>query len=158
MARIAKIYRIEGECRELLKREEISRDEFVRRRAEAARPVLKQFSDWVEGRIVTVNPKSALGEALHYLEAWYLTPDTNAIEREIKAFVAGRNNWIFSDTPRGAHASAALYSLVATARANGLEPYHYFRFLFSHLPAAESNDELRKLLPTRLTPADLLEL
>jgi len=81
-----------------------------------------------------------------------------ATEREIKAFVTGRKNWIFSDTPRGAHASAALYSLVATARANGLEPYHYFRFLFTHLPAAETNDELRKLLPTNLAPGDLVNL
>jgi len=89
LARIAKIYRIEGEYRGPLERNEISRDEFVRRRAEQARPLLEQFSEWIEGRIDEVNPKSALGEALHYaraqwpkllhyLEAWYLTPDNNA--------------------------------------------------------------------------------
>jgi transposase len=166
-AHIAKTYRIENHCCERLKREKITREEFVGLRAEGARALLEEFCDWIEERIDEVNPKSALGEALeyarkqwpkllHYLEAWYLTPDTNSIEREIRPFVTGRNNWIFSDTPRGAHAGAALYSLVATARANGLEPYHYFRFLFTRLPAAQSEEELRKLLSTTLVPADFL--
>ena len=124
------------------------------------------MSNWIDKRIDQVNPKSALGEALHYarsqwlkmiryLQAWYMTPDTNAIERQIKAFVVGRKNWLFSDTPRGAHASAALYSLVATARANGLEPYHYLKYLFTHLPAANGKDELRRLLPMYVTPSQL---
>lgn len=167
LKRIARIYRVEAECRELLKAKQISTEAFVHRRTTETQPLLDEFSGWIEKRIEQVNPKSALGEALHYarqqwpkmiryLEAWYITPDTNAIERQIRPFVTGRKNWIFADTPRGAHASAALYSLVATARANGLEPYHFLKYLFTHLPAAEGKDQLRRLLPMNLTPSQLV--
>jgi len=121
--RIAKIYRVEAECRQLLKENRISTQEFVRRRAEETEPLLEAMHDWIEKRIDQANPKSKLGEALHYarkqwprmvryLQQWYMTPDTNSIERQIRPFVTGRRNWTFSDTPRGAHASATLYSLV----------------------------------------------
>jgi len=166
LTRIAKIYRVESQCRELLEAKRITAEEFVRRRAEESQPLLDSLWEWMQKRTDQVNPKSALGEALHYartqwskmvryLEAWYITPDTNAVERQIRPYVTGRKNWVFSDTPRGAHASAALYSLVATARANGLEPYHYLRYLFTHLPSAKGKDELRRLLPMNLTPSQL---
>ena len=61
-----------------------------------------------------------------------------------------------SDTPRGAHASAGLYSLVESARANDLEPYHYLLHLFENLPRAQSEEDLERLLPTNLLPSDLV--
>jgi transposase len=123
---------------------------------------------WLDERVEQVPPTSKLGEAIgyarrqmpkimRYLDAWFLTPDNNAVERAIRPFVIGRSNWLFSDTPRGAHASAAIYSLVETAKANGLEPYHYFRYLFTHLPTANSEEDLEKLLPMNLRPTDLLD-
>ena len=57
-------------------------------------------------------------------------------ERAIKPFVIGRKNWLFSDTPRGAHASAAIYSVVATALANGLNPRLYVEWLLTEMPNA----------------------
>ena len=167
MKHIAKIYHVESECRQLLKGKQIAVEEFVSRRAQQTQPLLDAFCEWIDKRIDQVNPKGALGEALHYaqkqwpkmiryLEAWYLTPDTNAVERQIRPFVTGRKNWVFSDTPRGAHASATLYSLVATARANGLEPYHYLKYLFTHLPEADGKEELSRLLPMNLTPQQLV--
>ncbi len=85
-----------------------------------------------------------------YLEHALLTPDTNAIENAIRPFVIGRKNWLFSNTPLGAHASAGIYSLIETAKANGHEPYKYLCYLFNELPKAKSLEEKRALLPYRL--------
>ena len=71
----------------------------------------------------------------------------NAVENAIRPFVVGRKNWLFSNTPRGAHSSAVIYSLIETAKANDLEPYRYLRYLFTHLPKTSSKKELRSLLP-----------
>jgi transposase len=64
----------------------------------------------------------------------------------------GRNNWLFSATPAGATASANLYSLIQTAKANGLDPYAYLRHVFTLLPKATSVEDIEALLPTRLDP------
>jgi len=59
----------------------------------------------------------------------------------------GRKAWLFSDTPAGANASARLYSLIETAKANGLEPYAYLRHVFTELPKATTLAEIEALLP-----------
>ena len=82
-----------------------------------------------------------------YLRDGRLRPDNNLAENAIRPFVLGRKNWLFAATPDGAHASAALYSIIETAKANGLEPYWYLRYLFERLPAAKSTKEHKKLLP-----------
>lgn len=68
--------------------------------------------------------------------------------------VIGRKNWLFSDTINGAKASANLYSLIETAKANGIEPYRYLRHLFEELPKATCVDDYEALLPWNITPAD----
>jgi transposase len=75
-------------------------------------------------------------------------------------FVVGRKNWLFSGHPRGAKASATLYSLVETAKANGLEPYQYLNFLFERLPYAQTEEDYRNLLPTqvKLDPIKKVEI
>jgi transposase len=73
--------------------------------------------------------------------------DNNLAENAIRPFVIGLKNWLFSATPRGAHASAAIYSLIETAKANGLEPYAYLREVFTRLPSMSSDEELQALLP-----------
>ncbi len=60
----------------------------------------------------------------------------------------GRKNWLFSGSPRGAAASATLYSLIETAKANGLEPYWYLRDLFHKLPAARTTSDYLALVPS----------
>lgn len=62
----------------------------------------------------------------------------------------GRKNWLFSDSVNGVTASANLYSLIETAKANGLEPYAYLRYLFTELPKAETVDAIEALLPGKL--------
>ncbi len=64
--------------------------------------------------------------------------------------VIGRRNWLFADTPKGARASANLYSLVETAKANGLEPWRYLEAVFEKLPTAKSQDDIDALLPWRI--------
>jgi transposase len=63
-----------------------------------------------------------------------------------------RRNWMFADTVSGARASAHLYSLVQTARANELEPYAYLRRLFAELPATRTVEQIEALLPWKLNP------
>jgi len=81
-----------------------------------------------------------------------LTPDNNSTERAIRPFVIGRKNWMFADTPEGAAASAALYSLIETAKANEHEPYRYLCHLFDTLPRVDDDEALADLLPYRLDP------
>ena len=82
--------------------------------------------------------------------AWPI--DNNLCENAIRPFVIGRRNWLFSDTVAGANASANLYSLIETCKANGVEPYRYLVELFRRLPAAATADDYEALLPWQLTP------
>ncbi len=73
----------------------------------------------------------------------------NRSERSIKPFVIGRKNWLFANTPRGARASAIIYSIIETAKENKLNPFYYLRYLFEKLPNIDTKDPeaLDKLLP-----------
>lgn len=124
-------------------------------------PVLYRLREWSLETRPRVPPKTALGKALAYLDNhWHgltrflddgrLEIDNNIAENAIRPFVVGRRNWLFSATPEGATASANLYSLVQTAKANGLDPYAYLRHLFTFLPQATSLEDIEALLPTRL--------
>lgn len=112
-------------------------------------------------------PKGLLGKAIgytvkrwdnlvRYLDDGKLRPDNNMEENAIRPFVVGRKNWLFSGYPRGAEASAAINSLIETAKANGLEPYAYLRFLFEKLPSAKTVQDYRVLLPQYLTPNSIV--
>ncbi len=65
----------------------------------------------------------------------------NRAERSVRPFALGRKNWLFSNTPRGADASAAIYSIVETAKANALKPFDYLEFLLDRLPHALPIDD-----------------
>ena len=68
-------------------------------------------------------------------------------ENAIRPFVIGRKTWLFSDTPQGAKAGSACYSLVKTAKLNALEPFSYLRTLLNKLPYAETVEQIKILLP-----------
>ena len=95
------------------------------------------------------------GKLVRYTERGDLPIDNNRCENAIRPFVIGRKAWLFSDTPAGANASAIIYSLVETAKANGVEPYAWLRHALEHLPAAQTADEMEKLLPWNLHAATL---
>ena len=160
---IQKLYEIENRLRS----ENLDPDIFVKRRKKESEPVLDKFHDWLVQTKPQLVPSSRIRKAvdytlkewdrlIRYLEVEFLTPDNNEIERAIRPFVIGRKNWLFSNTPRGAHASAAMYSLVESAKANGIEPYHYLRFLFTRLPKISERDELKSLFPCFVNPEDIL--
>jgi transposase len=132
--------------------------QFAAARKAEVQPVLEKLHAWLLRKQTQVLPGSLLGEAvnyalgqwpklLRYLEHPDLTPDNNACEQAIRPFVIGRKNWMFAGSPRGADASAALYTLIETAKANGLEPYWYLRRLFEKLPSVKTPEDLLPLLP-----------
>ena len=81
--------------------------------------------------------------------------DNNAAENAIRPFVLGRKNWLFAGTPEGAEASALIYSLIETAKANGLEPYAYLRYIFTKLPLSKTLEDYEALLPWNLTQKEI---
>lgn len=87
---------------------------------------------------------------IRYLDDGILKIDNNAAENAIRPFVVGRKNWLFIDSVKDVTASANLYSLIETAKANGLEPYAHLRYLFTELPKAATVDAIEALLPGRL--------
>jgi hypothetical protein len=129
-------------------------------RQEKSRPLVDEFRQWLDELAPAVAPKSLLGVAVNYcrqqwpklvryLEDGQLEISNNRAERSIKPFVIGRKNWLFSLTPRGARSSAVIYSLIETAKENGLDPYAYLKLLFEKLPNLPSreNQYLDPLLP-----------
>lgn len=127
-------------------------DDRHKRRLEHSKPVIDEFWQWLS----TLNPlqNSNLGKAVTYalnqkealnnfLLDGRIEISNNRAENAIRPFVTGRKNWLFSDTQRGAKASAIVYSVIETAKANQLNPYMYLVFLLTKLPglkelAAES--------------------
>ncbi len=149
---IQKLYRVEQQARQL------TADERYARRQQQAQPILGEMRAWLDKALPQVPPTSATGKALNYLHnEWdklirYLDDgrleiDNNAAENAIRPFVLGRKNWLFSASVKGVKASTNLYSLIETAKANGLEPYAYLRQVFTELPKATSLEDIEALLP-----------
>lgn len=84
---------------------------------------------------------------MRYLEHPELTPDNNGAENAIRPFVIGRKNWLFSGSPRGAQASCFMFSLIETAKQNGLNPYGYLNHVFTEAPKISDKEGWKKLLP-----------
>ena len=83
---------------------------------------------------------------------------SNALaENAIRPFAVGRRNWLFADTPRGAKASATVYSLIETAKANGLEPFASIHHVLQHIGGASTVEEIEALLPWNVTLSKLQE-
>ena len=152
LQRIQLLYRIERQCKDL---EPEQRHPLRQSRAVA---VLDDFRQWLDRHLPLVPPKSALGKAMHYTHKQWdkltvytqdgrLTIDNNLTENAIRPFVVGRKAWLFCDTVAGANASANLYSLIETAKANNQEPYTYLKTVFTELPKANSLEDIEALLP-----------
>ena len=126
--------------------------------------LLAQLKSWLDKTQPQVTAHNALGKAVNYLasnwrrlvrytEGGHLPIDNNRAENAIRPFVIGRKNWLFSDTPKGATASAQIYSLIETAKANSQEPYAWLRHVLERLPTANSLEDYEALLPWNCTPA-----
>lgn len=145
---IQKLYRIETSLKDKTEQEK------YQVRQEKAKPLLAKFEQWLSK--ANVVPKSALGKAIGYCQnQWYkliyycedgnLNIDNNRAERAIKPFVIGRKNWLFANTANGAKASAMLYSMIETAKANGLIPFDYIAHCLEAL--SDKDCDIEQLLP-----------
>jgi transposase len=150
---IAKLYKIETQIQSLSLEERL----YFRRTHSCAQ--LTEIKRWLDKSVEQVSSKSALGKAIHYsLNQWpsltryiedsRLNIDNNRAERAVKPFVIGRKNWLFNHNHRGAEASAILYSIIETAKANGLIPFDYIEHCLEQLSHPTCN--LNSLLPWRV--------
>ncbi len=152
IAFIQKLYRIESKIKEE------PPDKRLAIREKDAKPIIDEIRKWLDKSLAHMLPSSKMGEALMYLQnQWerltaYLNIgeypiDNNSAERAIRPFTIGRKNWMFAKSQAGAKASANLYSVVETAKANGINPYEYLRVVFERLPNMTTKDNLDDLLP-----------
>jgi len=157
---IRKLYELEAR----LRKENLNEDDFLAERKKQAEPILEMFKAWLDKRFVEVPSSLLLGKAISYtinqwdklvmyLESPYLTPDNNACENAIRPFVLGRKNWLFNKSPKGAESSCGIFSLIETAKQNGIEPLIYLRELFERCPLANSTEDWEKLLPWNIFTA-----
>jgi hypothetical protein len=152
LAKIQKLYALETRLKGS------SAAERMAERQELAKPMLDDLHKWLTSQKVVES--SQLGKAIkytvgqwpklvRYVEDGHLSIDNNRAERAIKSMVIGRRNWLFSDTPKGADASAMLYSIIETAKANGLILYNYLVECMKEL--AKPEPDIESLLPWNFT-------
>ena len=155
MNQIRAIYREEGKLSAL------SADERAEKRQLVVKPLVDAFFAYVKQNSGRVSKSGKAGEAFTYalnqepylrvfLENGDVPMDNNASERAIRGFCIGKKNWEMIDTVHGASASAIIYSISETAKANGLKPYEYFEYLLTEIPKHQdesSTDFLADLLP-----------
>lgn len=157
IAAIGALYAIEKHARE----KNLGVEAHTELRREKSKPALDRIEQLLLAHRHSVLPQSLLGKALHYLEGEWpklarfvedarYPLDNNACENAIRPFVVGRRNWLFADSMGGANASANLYSLIETAKANGIDPYRYLCALFAALPKATKLEDYEALLPWRI--------
>lgn len=127
-----------------------------------ARPLVEEFFEWLTN--LGALPKTPLGIASNYalkqrkyLERYLLDGrleiSNNRAERSIKPFVIDRKNFLFANTPRGAKASAIMFSIIETAKENGLDPFKYLSYVFKNAPNWDIRNNLNCLefvIPTRI--------
>lgn len=141
-----KLFAIEKEL------ETLSAKERKIQRQERSKPVLDAFWSWVDINKDNCLPKSKLYKAFNYavnqkegfmnfLEDGNIAISNNLAENSIRPFTIGRKNWLFSGSPEGAKASAAVYSIIETAKANDLNPYKYLLYIFQYMPGVRFEEE-----------------
>jgi len=152
-----KLYKIENELHD------VSSEKRFEVRIEKSKPILDEFYIWLKAQRPRLTPKSTTGKAVNYcLNQWNklngflldgrLFIDNNISERSIKGFVISRKNFLFCNTPNGATASAMIYSVIETAKANNLKPFNYLTYLLKTLPNVDVKDQgvLDSLMPWSL--------
>lgn len=138
---------------------ELDAEERHKKRAEQLEPLMESFFVWASG--INARPKSAIGAAGTYMfsQKKYLRNvlldgrlelSNNRVERTIRPFVMSRKNFLFANTPRGAHAASILFSLIETAKETGVDPLQYLTYVFKTAPNVDISDSenLSTLLPS----------
>lgn len=138
---------------------ELPPNERFEERMKQSKSVMDEFFTWAANS--NTLPKTPVGQAIQYAlnqRVWLenvlldgrLELSNNRAERSIKPFVIGRKNWLFSNTPKGATSSAVLYSIIETAKDNGINPYDYLIEVFSVAPNMSKGSSVDQLLPWNL--------
>ena len=138
----------------------------VKIRQEKSKPIIEKLLPFLKELYPKCPPKSNLAKAINYtlerevplkvfLNYGFINVDNNLAENKIRPFALGRKNWLFMNSVNGANASCNIYSLLETAKMNGLEPYNYFRYILEKIPRIKNNIELAELLPIHLKPNDI---
>ena len=136
---IQAIYREEKQLKELSPKERLER------RQHSVKPLVEAYFRWVREKLNKVTQKSKTWSGLNYslnqekylkvfLTDGEVPMDNNAAEQSIRGFCIGKKNWVMVDTVHGASASAIIYSIAETAKANNLKPYDYFEYLLTEIP------------------------
>ncbi|WP_343075016.1 IS66 family transposase [sulfur-oxidizing endosymbiont of Gigantopelta aegis] len=160
LAHINKLYLIEREIKEA------SVNEKFKVRQKQSLPLLEKIRTWVDNTLGKVPNDSLTGKALTYIDNQWpkltvycedgrLNISNVLAENAIRPFCVGRKAWLFSDTPKGAHASAVHYSFIETAKANDIEPYAYMVYVLTQLPYADTVEKLEALLPWNFKKSEL---
>ena len=147
--RIAALFHLESLWKDL------PPEERHQRRLAESKPLAEAFFAWLEALVVL--PKMPLGKAIQYAlsqRSWlmhvYLDGrcefSNNRAENSLRPFVVGRKNWLFCNSQKGARASSVIYSIIETAKENGLKPFEYLNFLLQAVPNATTG-QLEQLLP-----------
>lgn len=156
---IKKLSKLEGN----MKDKQLDPDAIKLLRKEQAAPILTEFKQWLDEKSNLTPPQSRIGIAIRYtlnqwdkfltyLEDGRLDMSNNFSERCVKSFVIGRKNWLFANTVKGAESSAIIYSLIETCKIHHIEPYHYLQHALTHMPSAQTIEDIEKLLPYHYTP------
>jgi len=156
LSKIDALYRIERELKEL------DDDERYAERQKRSVPALVSLQTWLEENAPKVVPDSLTRKAMNYtLNQWKhlerytqhgkLRISNVLAENAIRPLAVGRRAWLFADTPDGARASAAFFTLIETAKANGLEPFAYLQRVIGNIAAAETVEDIEALLPWNVT-------
>jgi len=152
LSHIDALYRLERQWTEL------DDDERYTQRQQFAVPKLAKLKHWLDEKQPKVAPDTLTRKAINYLinqwdhltgycEHGQLRISNVLVENAIRPFALGRKSWLFSDSPEGAKASACMFSLIETAKANGLEPYAYMKWVIGNITAADTEEALDALLP-----------
>lgn len=160
LVRIAAMFKIESTLSEM------TADERLKERQKSIAPLVDEFFAWVKERLAdtSVMPSGRTAEGLNYcvnhekylrvfLTNGNVPMDNSASERAIRPFTVGRKNWMLIDSVKGAKASAAIYSIVQTAKLNNLRVYNYLEYILTEMKDIIDEDghmdkeKLKPLLP-----------
>jgi transposase len=162
MARIRCLYEVEDQAKEQIATAKLGNVEAdalrLRLRQEKSVPLLDAMCQRLQEQQAQVLPKSPIGQAIAYaLRHWqaltrfteqgWLNIDNNAAERALRGIAVGRKNWLFAGSDEGGKTAAVLYSIVATSKSLGIEPWGYLRDILTRLPEHPAQ-RLPELFPT----------
>jgi transposase len=152
LSHIDALYRLERQWSEL------SDEERYEQRQKIAVPRLAKLKRWLDEKQPKIAPDTLTRKAINYLinqwdhlvrycEHGQLRISNILAENAVRPFAVGRRAWLFSDSPEGAKASAAMFSLIESAKANDVESYAYLQYVIGHIAAADTDEALDALMP-----------